>query len=123
MPSKKTKSKKLDNHLTLHGWLNSHFQYKTTRDLLIDTKNVEEGFNANGHSAICELLMSCAEPNSVIEQALPTYDANIKRHLSAINKQSHTTNRPPLLSIPCTPLYRNFLGLEIQQTRGIPTPT
>ncbi|MYB01195.1 restriction endonuclease subunit R [Candidatus Poribacteria bacterium] len=85
MLSKKTKSKKLDNHLTLHGWLNRHFQYKTTRDLLNDTKNVREGFNANGHSPVCEFLMSRAEPNSVIEQALPTYDANIKRHLSAIN--------------------------------------
>ena len=75
----------LDNHLTLHGWLNSHFQYKTTRDLLNDTKNMEEGFNANGHSAVCEFLISRAEPDSIIEQALPTYDANIKRHLSTIN--------------------------------------
>ena len=87
MPSKKTKLKKLNNHLTLHGWLNNHFQYKTTRDLLNDTKNVEEGFNANGHSAVYEFLMSRAEPNSAIEQALPTYDANIKRHLSAINNK------------------------------------
>ena len=85
MPRNSRNIKKLDNHLTLHGWLNSHFRYKTTRDLLNDTKNVEEGFNANGHSAVCEFLMSRAEPNSAIEQALPTYDANIKRHLSVIN--------------------------------------
>ncbi|MDE0017822.1 MAG: restriction endonuclease subunit R, partial [Candidatus Poribacteria bacterium] len=77
--------RQLDNHLTLHGWLNNHFGYKTTRALLNDIKNVDEGFNANGHSAVCEFLMSRAEPNSVIEQALPTYDANIKRHLSVIN--------------------------------------
>ena len=77
----------LDNHLTLHGWLNSHFQYKTTRDLLNDTKNVPEGFNANGHSPICECLLSRAAPESPITAALPTYDANIKRHLSAINNR------------------------------------
>ena len=85
MPRRSNSQRTLDNHLTLHGWLNGHFQYKTTRDLLNDTKNVEEGFNANGHSAICEFLMSRAEPNSVIEQALPTYDANIRRYLSSIN--------------------------------------
>lgn len=77
--------RQLDNHLTLHGWLNNHFRYKTTRALLNDIKNVDEGFNANGHSAVCEFLMSRAEPNSVIEQALPAYDSNIKRHLSVIN--------------------------------------
>ena len=75
----------LDNHLTLHGWLNSHFQYKTTRDLLNDTKNVAEGFDSSGHSPICEYLISRAAPESPITEALPTYDANIKRHLSAIN--------------------------------------
>ena len=75
----------LDNHLTLHGWLNSHFGYKTTRDLLNAVKNEEEGFNPDGHSPICEFLISRASPNSAIEKALPTYDANIKRHLSAIN--------------------------------------
>ena len=85
MPRRNNSQRILDNHLTLHGWLNSHFQYKTTRDLLNDVKNVDEGFNANGHSHVCEFLMSRAEPNSVIEQALPTYDSNIKRHLSFIN--------------------------------------
>lgn len=79
--------RKLDNHLTLHGWLNSHFKYKTTQDLLNAVKNEEEGFNPDGHSPICEFLISRAEPNSAIENALPTYDANIKRHLSAINSK------------------------------------
>ena len=85
MPRRSNSQRTLDNHLTLHGWLNSHFQYKTTRDLLNDTKNVGEGFNANGHSAVCEFLMSRAESNSAIEQALPMYDANIRRYLSSIN--------------------------------------
>ena len=77
----------LDNHLTLHGWLNSHFGYKTTRDLLNDVKNVDEGFNPDGYSPICELLISRARPNSAIERELRIYDDNIKRHLSAINNK------------------------------------
>ena len=78
----------LDNHLTLHAWLNDHFRYKTTRALLNDVKNnVDEGFNPDGRSLICEFLMFRAEPNSRIKRALPTYDANIKRHLAAINNK------------------------------------
>ena len=79
--------RKLENHLTLHGWLNSHFGYTTTRDLLNDVKNAEEGFNPDGHSVVCEYLMSGVPPDSAIEEALPTYDANIKRHLSTINSR------------------------------------
>ena len=77
--------RQLDNHLTLHEWLNSHFGYKATRDLLNDVKNVDEGFNPNGHSPICEFLLSRSNLKPEIEEALRTYDANIKRHLSAIN--------------------------------------
>ena len=77
--------RQLDNHLTLHTWFNDHFGYKTTRDLLNDVKNVDEGFNPNGHSPTCEFLMSRAEPSSAIEAALPIYDINIKQHLEAIN--------------------------------------
>ena len=86
MPRHNTQ-RKLDNHLTLHGWLNSHFKCQTTQDLLNAVKNVEEGFNPDGHSPICEFLISRAEPNSAIENALPTYDSNIKRHLAAINSK------------------------------------
>ena len=75
----------LENHLTLHGWLNSHFGYKTTRDLLNDVVRLDEGFNPDGHSPICEFLMSLPDLKHGIEAALPIYDANIKRHLSAIN--------------------------------------
>ena len=79
--------RQLDNHLTLHAWLNNHFGYKTTRDLLSDVAAVDEGFNPDGYSPICEFLMSHAEPDSAIEAALPIYDTNIKRHLAAINNK------------------------------------
>ena len=83
MPKKKTK--KLNNHLILHGWLNYQFGYETTRELLSDVANIDEGFTANGYSPICEFLMSRSDLKNEIEDALPIYDANIKRHLSAIN--------------------------------------
>ena len=61
MPRNNT-ARKLDNHLTLHGWLNSHFKYKATQDLLNAVKNEEEGFNPDGHSPICEFLISRTDP-------------------------------------------------------------
>ena len=87
MPRRNNSQRALDNHLTLHGWLNNQFGYKTTRDLLNDVKNVDEGFNPDGYSPICELLISRARPNSAIERELRIYDDNIKRHLSAINNK------------------------------------
>ena len=81
----KKKTKELNNHLILHGWLNDQFGYKTTRELLNDVANVDEGFTENGYSPICEFLMSQSDLKNEIEDALPVYDANIKRHLSAIN--------------------------------------
>ena len=84
---KNNSQRQLDNHLTLHAWLNSHFGYKATRDLLSDVETVGEGFNPDEYSPICEFLMSCAEPNSAIEAALPIYHTNIKQHLAAINNK------------------------------------
>ena len=86
MPRNNTQ-RKLENHLILHGWLNNHFGYRTTQALLNDVKNTEEGFNPDGHSPICEFLISRVAPDSEIAAALPIYDANIKRHLSAINNK------------------------------------
>ena len=87
MPRRINSQPTLDNHLTLHGWLNSHFGYKNTQDLLKDVKNEEEGFVPDGHTAICKFLMSRPNLKPEIEAELPTYDANIKRHLSAINSK------------------------------------
>ena len=85
---KNNSQRQLDNHLTLHAWLNRCFRYETTRSLLNDVKNnVDEGFDSDERSLIYEFLRFRAEPNSRIEEALPTYDANIKRHLAAINNK------------------------------------
>ena len=86
MPRSKSQ-RQLDNHLTLHAWLNKCFRYETTRSLLSDVEKVDEGFNPDGHSPVCKFLMYRAELNPKIEEALPIYDANIKRHLAAINNK------------------------------------
>ena len=77
--------RQLDNHLTLHAWLNRCFRYETTRSLLNDVAELDEGFGPDGHSPICEFLMYRPELKPEIEAALPTYDENIKRYLAAIN--------------------------------------
>ena len=87
MPRNKTTVKKINNHLILHGWLNDQFGYRTPRDLLRDVALLDEGFTPDGHSPFCEFLMSCPDVKPDVEKALPTYDANIKKHLSAINKE------------------------------------
>ncbi len=87
MPKRNNSQRTLDNHLTLHGWLNSHFGYKTTRDLLNDVVRLDEGFSPDGHSPICEFLMSLPDLKYGIEDTLPIYDSNIKKHLSAINNK------------------------------------
>ena len=87
MPRNKTAAKKINNHLILHGWLNNQFGYQTQSDLLRDVASLEEGFTPDGHSPICEFLMSSPDVKPDVEKALPTYDANIKKHLSAINKE------------------------------------
>ena len=87
MPRRNNSQRTLDNHLTLHGWLNDHFGYKTTRDLLNDVARLDEGFSPDGHSPICEFLMSLPNLKYGIEDTLPIYDTNIKKHLFAINNK------------------------------------
>ncbi len=80
----------LEEHLTLHAWLNAQFGYQTTRELLAEAKREEEGFDADGLSSICVHLMSRTETAPAMHERLPTYDANIKRHLAAINRTRTT---------------------------------
>ncbi|MFN3742792.1 MAG: hypothetical protein ACK4VW_09005 [Anaerolineales bacterium] len=50
MPNSIQQYVKLENRLVLLAWLNSLFGYQSNRALLEDTKNVAEGFGADGHS-------------------------------------------------------------------------
>lgn len=80
----------LEECLTLHAWLNNQFGYPNTRELLADAQRQDEGFSADGLSPICVHLMERTAPGSDLHTKLPDYDANIKRHLAAIN-HSRTT--------------------------------
>ena len=95
MPRRNNSQRQLDNHLVLHTWLNSHFGYKTTRALLEDIKKFDDdAATPDGHTAICQHLMDLPKIKPKIHEKLPDYDANIKRHLSAIN---HTRTQPIVL--------------------------
>ena len=92
MPTRNVK--KLENHLTLHGWINDQFGYSSTQDLLNEVKDFEEGFTTDGYSEICKFLLSRPNLKPLLRAALPIYDSNIKRHLSAIN---NTRTQPIVL--------------------------
>ena len=80
--------RQLDNHLTLHGWLNSHFGYKTTRQLLNDIKRFDEQNPADAYDTntqICKFLAALPDLQHTTNEALHGYNANITRHLAAIN--------------------------------------
>lgn len=76
----------LEEHLTLHAWLNNQFGYQNTRELLADAQREDEGTSADGLSPVCAHLISRTEPDSAMHAMLPTYDANVQRHLAAINR-------------------------------------
>ena len=121
---KNNSQRQLDNHLTLHAWLNKCFRYETTRSLLNDVKNnLDEGFDSDGRSLIYEFLRFRAEPNSRIEEALPIYDANIKRHLATINNRRAQPIILRYFQYLALLYTENFLRLEIQQTGRIPSST
>ncbi len=79
-----SKPRSLETELLRHAWLNHNFGYNTTGELLHAMKNEAERLSQDGHAALTEALRARATPP--IADALPTYDANIQRHLNAINR-------------------------------------
>lgn len=77
---------KLENRLLLLAWLNSLFGYKSNRELLADTKGVAEGFGADGRSFLYHHLIARGSQVKIPADNLERYDANIRRHLAAINR-------------------------------------
>lgn len=77
---------KLENRLVLLAWLNRLFGYERNRDLLQDTKNVAEGFGADGCSFLYHHLIARGSQVKVSPDDLARYDGNIRQHLEAINR-------------------------------------
>jgi len=77
---------KLENRLVLLAWLNSLLGYHTNRDLLEDTKEVDEGFRADGRSHLYHHLIARGGKVQILETDLGRYDENIQVHLEGINQ-------------------------------------
>ena len=78
---------KLEQRLVLLAWLNERLGYTENRDLLADMKQADEGFDAEGHSHIYARLAS--RPSGLKDISLDDlarYDANIRDHLTAMNR-------------------------------------
>jgi len=92
---------KLESRLALLSWLNGLLGYKSNHDLLKDTKEVAEGFDATGHSFLYHHLLGRGSQVKVPTDDLARYDENIRAHLAAINQ-----NRP----VPITLRYFQYLA-------------
>jgi type III restriction/modification enzyme restriction subunit len=79
-------SARLENRLVLLAWTNSLFGYKDNKELLSDTKNVEEGFDSYGRSYMFHHFAGRGEKVKIPGPILGQYDDNIKAHQEAINK-------------------------------------
>ena len=76
---------KLEQRLVLLAWLNGHFGYENNRDLLADTKEAAEGFDASGRSYIYHRLEARGDRTKVPLADLARYDDNVREHLRAMN--------------------------------------
>lgn len=76
---------RLEQRLVLLTWLNDLLGYKSNRDLLADTKEATEGFDALGHSYIYYRLKARGNRVKVPLADLARYDDNIQKYLQTIN--------------------------------------
>lgn len=83
--NKKREYVKLERRLVLLAWLNDLLGYESNRELLADTREVEEGFDASGRSYIYHHLEARGRKVRVPLANLARYDDNIREHLRAMN--------------------------------------
>ena len=77
----------LERRLVLLAWLNERLGYRENRALLADMAQADEGFDAEGRSYIYARLASGeSRLKDVSLTDLARYDANIRVHLTAMNK-------------------------------------
>ena len=75
----------LDQLLILSAWMIRQFGYVQNRDLLVDMRETDEGFDADGHSFIYHRLISRGDAVDIPPLDLARYDENIRDHLDAMN--------------------------------------
>jgi hypothetical protein len=71
---------KLEQRLVLLAWLNGHFGYEHSRDLLSDMKEAGEGFDAAGRSYVYHRLEARGDKVQIPPADLARYDDNIREH-------------------------------------------
>jgi hypothetical protein len=76
----------LEHRLVLLAWLNGLLGYESSKDMLADTKNAAEGYDANGRSFIYHHLRGRGGQVALSDEDLECYDANIRKHLEKINR-------------------------------------
>ena len=74
----------LEKRLVLLAWLHHRFGFDTNEELLTEGKAVEEGFDADGRSALC-IRLATRQHAKVKRADLYRYDDNVRRHLAAMN--------------------------------------
>jgi hypothetical protein len=85
-PAFKSEYYRLENRLVLLGWLNSLFGYEHNRDLFKDIEGAGEGWDSSGRSHVINRLLSRGDECLVNETDLCRYDANIRKHLTSMNR-------------------------------------
>ena len=91
----------LEKRLVLLAWLNQRFGFLTNEAALAEAREAAEGFNADGRSHLSVRLEN--RKNVLLEPAtLAGYDANIRKHLSAINVRR---------TVPITLRYFQYLAV------------
>lgn len=77
---------RLEQQLSMLGWLHHQLGYVETRALLADLERADEGFDTNGRSHIQAMLAAQAgRLQGVTTDHLERYDDNIREHLAAMN--------------------------------------
>ncbi len=85
MPNSIQQYTKLENRLVLLAWLNDLQGYESNRQLLEETRQVAEGFDASGRSFIYHHLVARCDKVKIPHAELARYDGNIRSHLAAMN--------------------------------------
>ena len=76
---------RLENQMLLLDWMHDMLGYESTKDLLRDMKDVEDGFMSDGFSYIYRKLQSRGNLVKVSSTNLACYDANIHEYMTRIN--------------------------------------
>ena len=78
---------RLQGQLVLLAWLHERLGFTHTRDVLSDVSSIQEGFDADGRSHVCQFLKARSTgPRALPPADLERYDDNIRAHLSAMNQ-------------------------------------